>query len=70
MTRMCCPSCRLRFTPAAAASLKTCPTCGEPLREQASAVQGLGYQLHTAKPYGEAFLNAVAVALADPDVPR
>lgn len=32
MTHLCCPRCRLRFTPAAAAHVATCPECGEPLQ--------------------------------------
>jgi hypothetical protein len=29
MTHLCCPRCRLRFTPAAAAYIVACPECGE-----------------------------------------
>ena len=32
LTHLCCPDCRLRFTPAAAAHLGACPDCGEPMR--------------------------------------
>lgn len=30
MTRVCCPRCQLRFTPAAAAYITACPECGDP----------------------------------------
>jgi hypothetical protein len=44
VTRVCCPSCRLRFTPAATAFLTVCPECGEALRP--IAVQdAIGFRL-------------------------
>jgi hypothetical protein len=45
MTRLSCPSCRLRFTTVAAATLTTCPDCGRELRAVASAQAILGYRL-------------------------
>ena len=45
MTRACCPSCRLRFTPAAAAILATCPECRGDLRAVASAEALVGHRL-------------------------
>jgi hypothetical protein len=30
VTRLCCPSCSLRFAPAAASYLTACPECGAP----------------------------------------
>lgn len=45
MTRVCCPSCRLRFTGASTASLVSCPECGQALRSVPSAHAALGYRL-------------------------
>src|SRR3954452_11580679 len=45
MTRACCPSCRLRFTSASAASLEACPECGQALLSVPSARVALGYRL-------------------------
>jgi hypothetical protein len=45
MTRACCPSCRLRFTSASAASLEACPGCGQALQSIPSARAALGYRL-------------------------
>ena len=45
MTPVCCPSCRLRFTRAAAASLEICPECRRDLRAAASAEALVGYRL-------------------------
>jgi hypothetical protein len=44
MTRACCHSCQLRFTPAAAAALAACPICDVPL-DTARAGALLGYRL-------------------------
>jgi hypothetical protein len=48
MTRVSCPSCRLRFTPAAAALLTACPQCGRDLHPVASVEATLGYRLFDA----------------------
>jgi anti-sigma factor ChrR (cupin superfamily) len=41
MTRSCCPSCRLRFSPATAAHLRACPFCAAPVHLlPASAIVG------------------------------
>jgi hypothetical protein len=45
MTRVCCPSCQLRFTPAAAAFLTTCPECGDPLEAASTAQDAIGFRL-------------------------
>jgi len=62
MTHVCCPSCRLRFTPAAAAQLEACPGCGEPPRF-ASAEGTVGFRLVTQGDHRDALPAAVAVAL-------
>jgi hypothetical protein len=45
MTHVCCPSCRLRFTPAASAYIVACPECGEPPQEITSPESALGFRL-------------------------
>jgi hypothetical protein len=49
MTHTTCPSCRLRFTHAAAGTLPCCPCCGGSLAE-ISGRRSLGYRL--ADPVG------------------
>jgi hypothetical protein len=44
MTRTTCPTCRLRFTAAMAATLPSCPSCSGPLAV-VPAQQSLGYRL-------------------------
>ena len=44
MTHLCCPNCRLRFTPAAAAYISACPECAAP-PEAASLERTLGFRL-------------------------
>ena len=44
MTHVCCPSCRLRFTRAAAARLIACPECAGAV-EPLSTRQALGFRL-------------------------
>ena len=45
MTRLSCPSCRLRFTAAATATITTCPDCGQDLEAVISAEDTLGFRL-------------------------
>jgi hypothetical protein len=45
MTRLSCPSCRLRFSSAATATLSTCPECGQHLDAVGSAEATLGFRL-------------------------
>jgi hypothetical protein len=44
MTQVCCPRCRLRFTPAAAACIVACPECGEP-PHQITSQSAVGFRL-------------------------
>jgi hypothetical protein len=44
MTHVCCPRCRLRFTPAASAYIAACPECGEP-PEQMTSESAMGFRL-------------------------
>jgi hypothetical protein len=45
MTRLTCPSCRLRFAIVSAATLTTCPCCAGELQAVASAQATLGFRL-------------------------
>ena len=45
MTHVCCPDCRLRFTPATAAYLAACPACGEPPQTVAGPERMVGFRL-------------------------
>ena len=66
MTHLCCPDCRLRFTPAAAAHLGACPDCGEPLR--ASSLRGtVGFRIVTLEDVPHSLPQAVAVSIPIPD---
>ena len=68
MTRLCCPPCRLRFTPTAAA-LGACPGCGKPLR--ASSLQDtVGFRLYEPEDIPDSLPDAVAVTLPIPDPDR
>jgi predicted amidophosphoribosyltransferase len=67
MTQACCPSCRLRFTRAAAAHLDACPLCGEPIQAVPSAAHLLGFRLISDDDRSDSLPQAVAVALPDPD---
>jgi predicted RNA-binding Zn-ribbon protein involved in translation (DUF1610 family) len=70
MTRASCPSCRLRFTPAAAAILTSCPECGRPLRAAGSTETTLGYRLFVPADPAPALPAAMEIALPpEPDWP-
>ncbi len=66
MTRSCCPSCRLRFTNAAAAVLVACPACGDDLHQVGDIVELVGYRLSTDSPEAQIMAAAVAVSLRNP----
>jgi hypothetical protein len=63
MTHVCCPSCRLRFTRAAASHLVACPGCGEPPQTILRAEQVMGFRVAPVDDLPDALLQAVAVAL-------
>jgi hypothetical protein len=63
MTRLSCPSCRLRFTNAVTAALTTCPECGRELQAVNSAETILGYRLFEAVDPHPALPMAVEAAL-------
>jgi transcription initiation factor IIE alpha subunit len=67
MTRACCPSCRLRFSRAAAAHLTNCPECGTALQVDLAARDTMGYRLFDEWDSTSELLKAIAVALPTPD---
>jgi hypothetical protein len=62
-----CPSCRLRFTAAAAACLLACPECGRPPQPVASAEGVLGFRLFVLEDVPRELPQAVAVSIPIPD---
>ena len=67
MTHVCCPDCRLRFIPAAAAYVVACPQCGEPPQTLADPEEVFGYRLFRLRDVPDLLPEAVAVALPIPD---
>jgi hypothetical protein len=63
MTRLCCPTCRLRFTRAATAFLVACPECGEPPQSVSCAQQMIGLRLFEPDVVWDVRPDAVAVAM-------
>jgi hypothetical protein len=62
-----CPECRLRFTPAAAAYLPSCPTCGGPLRLLDRLEGVVGFRLFRSADAPYSLPQAVAVSMPIPD---
>jgi hypothetical protein len=62
-----CPSCRLRFTAAAAAYLTTCPECGRPPQSIADPEAVVGFRLFVVEDVPRELPEAVAVSLPIPD---
>ncbi len=66
MTHVCCPNCRLRFSPAAAAVIRACPECDQPA--EALSLDGtFGFRLVTLEDVPHSLPEAVAVSLPVPD---
>jgi hypothetical protein len=72
MTHVGCPSCRLRFTPAAAAYLLACPECGRPPQAIVHAEGLVGFRVFVPEHVPEELPEAVAVSvpILDPPEPR
>lgn len=67
MTSTCCPNCRLRFTPAAAAHLVACPECGKPPKTLAGWEGVVGFRLFRLEDVPHSLPEPVAVSLPIPD---
>ena len=66
MIHAMCPDCRLRFTPAAAAYLPSCPTCGEPL-QPLDGLAAVGFRLFGLDDAPHSLPQAAAVSMPIPD---
>ncbi len=72
MTHVCCPRCRLRFTPVAAVNLDLCPLCATPTQPM-NAGSAVGFRLvDSDELVGQEMQAAAAVALPfhDPGLTR
>lgn len=67
MTHLCCPSCQLRFKPAAAAYLAACPKCRQALQPITDLSRGVGFSLFTPEDLPPVLPEAVAVSIPVPD---
>jgi hypothetical protein len=63
MTHVGCPSCCVRFTPASAAQLASCPECGRPLRPIVGAEGVVGFRLFVPEDVTQEMPEAVAVSI-------
>ena len=62
MAPVCCPSCRLRFTPAEVAYVALCPECGGTLERVASFERAVGFRLFGPQDVPHSLPEAVAVS--------
>jgi hypothetical protein len=67
VTGASCPECRLRFTPAAAAYLPSCPTCGGRIQPIERAAAAIGLCLFRHEDIPPSLPEAVAVSIETPD---
>jgi hypothetical protein len=63
MTYACCPTCRLRFSPATAGYLAACPQCGEPPQPTTGLEDVVGYRLFTLEDVPPSFLDALEASM-------
>jgi hypothetical protein len=65
MINVCCPHCRLRFTPAAAAYITACPECGDSPQTIASLQRTLGFRLVGPEDLPDELPHATAVSITN-----
>jgi hypothetical protein len=65
MTHLCCPRCRLRFTPAASAYIVACPKCAEP-PQPSNLHSTFGFLLFGPEDLPHELPQAVAVSILIP----
>jgi hypothetical protein len=70
MTHVGCPTCRVRFTQAAAAYLSDCPECGRPLQSVANAEGVLGFRIYIPEDVPQQMPEAVAISIPIVDPAR
>ena len=66
VTHLCCPDCRLRFTPAAAAYIVACPDCGDSPQLIANLESTFGFRLVGPEDLPQDLPYATAAALKPP----
>jgi hypothetical protein len=68
MTHLCCPPCRLRFTPAAAAYIAACPDCGDTPQSVGSLERTVGFRLVGPKdhPHDLPYATTTSIRLSEP----
>ena len=68
MTNLCCPRCRMRFTPAAAAYIAACPECGDSPQPMTSLERTFGFRLVGPEdlPHELPYAAARSIALPEP----
>lgn len=66
---LCCPRCRLRFTPAAAAAIIGCPECGDSPQPIASLELTFGFRIIGPEdlPHESPYATAISIALPRPE---
>jgi len=67
MGNVCCPRCRLRFTPAAAAYITACPECGNSPQPIASLERTLGFRVVGPEDLPHELPQASAIAITYPE---
>jgi hypothetical protein len=70
MTLVCCPGCRLRFTPAASAYLVACPECDEPPQPVVGLARTLGFRLVGPEDLPYELPHAIAISVPVPEPGR
>jgi hypothetical protein len=70
VTHLCCPACRLRFTPASAAYIIACPECGDAPQPIVSLELTVGFRLigPADLPFELPYATAHAIALPQPGI--
>jgi hypothetical protein len=68
-THLCCPACRLRFTPTVAAYINACPECGDLPQPIAALERTFGFRLVGPEdlPHDPPYATAVSVRLPIPE---
>jgi hypothetical protein len=67
MTRLCCPRCRLRFSPAAAAYMTACPECRRSPEPITSLADTLGFRLVGPEDVPDELPDATAGSITLPE---
>lgn len=67
MTRLCCPPCRLRFSPALAAYITACPECCRSPEPITSLEGTLGFRLVGPEDVPDELPHATAASIIFPD---